>query len=66
MTNTTGRLSWGHLWLSPDGRATRFDYWLRFTVPYLIGFVVAGILDGILGTANPNGGVGIVTALYIV
>jgi len=66
MTSTNGRLSWSQLWFSPDGRATRFDYWVRYTVLYVIGFIVAGMLDTMLGTAGPYGGGGVITLLYVV
>lgn len=39
------------LWLSFEGRATRTDYWLRTFLPILIGSIVVGIIDGLIGGA---------------
>lgn len=64
MSSTNGRLSWGQLWFSPDGRATRFDYWVRYTVPYVIGLFIAMSVDGALGTGN-QGGAGAIKLLYV-
>lgn len=61
-----GRLGWAALWFAVDGRATRFDYWMRWAVPYLIGVIIASVLDGVLGTANPTGGPGVVMIIYII
>ena len=66
MSSTNGRLSWSQLWLSPEGRATRFDYWMRYIVPYLIGLIIAGYLDAALSTAGPGGGPGIITLMFII
>ena len=67
MTDTTARLGWGALWFSFTGRATRIDYWVRYTIPYLVGGVIAAFLDDMLGTANPDtGGGGVITLLYVV
>lgn len=66
MSSTNGRLSWGQLWFSPNGRATRFDYWMRYTVPYLIGFIIAEYLDARLDAAGPDGGPGIITLIFII
>ena len=38
-----------HLWFTFDGRATRSDYWIRTFLPALGLYIVAGILDSILG-----------------
>lgn len=66
MTATTsGRLSWGKLWFSFNGRATRFDYWVRAAIPYGVGLFVAMFLDGALGTGDPASGVGAIMVIYI-
>ncbi len=67
MTDTTaGRLGWGRLWFSFTGRATRFDYWVRLVVPYLVGLFVAAFLDALLGTGDPEtGNGGIFTILFV-
>jgi len=64
--NKTGRLGWAALWFAVDGRATRFDYWMRWVVPYFIGAVIVAFLDGSLGAANSAGGPGIFLVLYII
>ena len=61
-----GRLGWAALWFTVDGRATRFDYWMRWVVPYFIGAVIAAFLDDILGTVNPTGGLGVIMVLYFI
>ncbi|HEV2264488.1 MAG TPA: DUF805 domain-containing protein [Stellaceae bacterium] len=60
----TGRLGWAALWFAVDGRATRFDYWMRWVVPYFIGAVIAAFLDDVLGTTNPAGGGGVIMIIY--
>ena len=62
----TGRLGWAALWFAVDGRATRFDYWMRWVVPYFIGALIVAFLDDVLGTANPAGGVGVIMVLYFI
>lgn len=62
----TGRLSWNQLLFAVEGRATRFDYWVRWAVPYFIGALIAGVLDGALGTNNPDGGSGLIMAIYFI
>lgn len=61
----TGRLSWSQLWFAVDGRATRFDFWMRWLVPYFIGAIIAAFVDDALGTANPTGGPGVVLVIYV-
>lgn len=64
---TASRLGWRALWFSFTGRATRFDYWVRYTIPYLVGLFVATFLDDVIGTGNPPTGTGgIIAALFIV
>lgn len=62
----TGRLSWNQLWFAVDGRATRFDYWMRWVVPYFIGALIAAFVDDALGTANPAGGVGVIMVIFFI
>lgn len=61
-----GRMGWGQLWLAVDGRATRFDYWMRWVVPYFIGAIIVAFLDDVLGTANPAGGFGVFMVIYVI
>ncbi|MDE2165570.1 MAG: DUF805 domain-containing protein [Alphaproteobacteria bacterium] len=63
---TTGRLGWGTLWFSFTGRATRFDYWVRYVIPYVAGALIAGFLDAMLGTYNPDTGGGVITLLFVI
>lgn len=62
---TAGRLGWGALWLSFTGRATRFDYWVRYVIPYFAGALIAAFLDAMLGTDNPDTG-GVITLLFVI
>jgi len=62
----TGRLSWNQLLFAVEGRATRFDYWMRWLVPYFIGALIVAFLDDALGTANPAGGVGVLMVIYFI
>ena len=59
-----GRLSWSQLLFAVDGRATRFDYWMRFVLPYFIGALIAAFLDDVLGTMNSAGGPGVIMIIY--
>ncbi len=63
---TTGRLGWGTLWFSFTGRATHFDYWVRYAIPYVVGALIAGFLDAMLGTNNPDTGGGVITLLFVI
>ena len=47
-----------------SGRARRKAYWM-FALFYVIFAFVAGVLDGILGTVNPETGMGVIGGLYI-
>lgn len=62
----TGRLSWNQLLFAVEGRATRFDYWVRWAVPYFIGALIAAFLDDGLGTVNPAGGLGVIMVIYFI
>ncbi len=46
------------------GRARRKEYWM-FTLFYVIFFIVAMILDRIIGTTIGNSGYGIISMLYL-
>ena len=61
-----GRLGWAALWFAVDGRATRFDYWMRWAVPYFIGALIVAFLDDVLGTMNPTGGPGVIMVIYVI
>lgn len=62
----TGRLTWNQLLFAVEGRATRFDYWMRWVLPYFIGAVIAAFLDDVLGTVNPAGGLGVIMVIYFI
>lgn len=62
----TGRLSWNQLLFAVEGRATRFDYWMRWVLPYFIGAIIAAVLDDVLGTVNPAGGLGVIMVIYFI
>lgn len=62
----TGRLSWSQLLFAVEGRATRFDYWMRWLVPYFIGAIIAAFVDDVLGTTNPTGGGGVIMIIYFI
>ena len=51
------------LWLSPNGRATRRDLWLRTYLPFLGIYVLAFILDMITGNFDAQKGYGLISAL---
>jgi uncharacterized membrane protein YhaH (DUF805 family) len=61
---TRGGLSWKQLLFTITGRATRFDYWVRFTLPYIAGLIVAGVLDAAIGTMDPKSGIGLFVVIY--
>ena len=55
-------LSWGQLLFSLTGRVKRFDYWVRYFVPWFVGFFIARVVDAmILGDRE----LGPVAALFI-
>lgn len=47
-----------------SGRAQRAEYWYFILFNFLVSIVV-GILDGVLGTMEPNTGVGLLGLVYI-
>lgn len=47
-----------------SGRAGRKEYWLFYLFNFLILFVLS-ILDGVLGTAHHEGGIGWLSGLYL-
>ena len=51
------------LWLSPNGRATRKDYWLRTYLPFLGIYILAMIIDVVTGSLNPETGYGVVSVI---
>jgi len=65
-TSTNGRLTWNQLLFAVEGRATRFDYWVRWVVPYVVGAFIAIFIDDVLGTGGPGGGGGVVFAIYVI
>lgn len=58
-------LSWMQLLFTLTGRATRFDYWVRFVVTYVVGLIIAGVVDGLAGTTDPKSGLGLFSTLWI-
>jgi len=51
------------LYLSPKGRASRSDYWLRLYLPYMGIYIIAIILDVVLGTFSSETGYGVISAI---
>lgn len=51
------------LWLSPKGRASRKDLWLRTHLPYLGIYILAVILDVIMGNFDSETGYGIISTI---
>jgi uncharacterized membrane protein YhaH (DUF805 family) len=43
------RMSWGGLWFSFNGRATRFDYFVHGVLIFLALAFIVGIIDQLLG-----------------
>src|SRR5215217_4387371 len=46
-----------------DGRARRKEYWMFFLINFVI-VVVLSLIDGLIGTFNPQAGVGLLQGLY--
>ncbi len=40
---------WKKFFLSPEGRVSRAEYWLKFALPYSGLAIVLGIIDAIIG-----------------
>lgn len=47
-----------------DGRARRKEYWMFFLFNFIFS-LVAVALDNLLGTSNPEVGIGVVYGLYV-
>lgn len=56
-------MSLGQFLFSLNGRITRSDYWLKYYLPAMVVFILAVVLDGALGLADPQLGVGPITGL---
>lgn len=41
-------MNWTYVWLSVEGRINREVYWLKFALPYLIGYLLAAAIDVVL------------------
>jgi len=46
-----------------EGRITRKTYWLYFLVPYTVIYLIALVVDVLLGTLNKEIGIGLFTGL---
>lgn len=51
------------LYLSPNGRATRSDYWLKYYLPYFLISILSVGFDFALGTHNEEYGLGLFSGL---
>ncbi|RUO23005.1 DUF805 domain-containing protein [Aliidiomarina minuta] len=47
-----------------QGRARRKEYWM-FALFYAIFYVLAIVLDGVLGTLHAETGIGLITTIYL-
>jgi len=47
-----------------SGRARRKEYWY-FMLFYVIGAVILGFIDGLLGTFDVDSGMGIISSIYV-
>ena len=56
-------MSLGQFLFSLNGRITRSDYWLKWYLPAMVLVILAAVLDGALGLADPQIGVGPITAV---
>ena len=63
-TGAAGGFDWKWFLLSIEGRIPRSAYLLKFVVPYFVLFVVAMLLDGVLGFSSPDAYGGPITGLY--
>jgi len=52
------------LYLSPNGRATRFDYWLRFYLPMLLVSIATAVVDFAADTYNDEYMIGLWNGLF--
>ena len=48
-------------YLSPRGRVSRSDWWLKYVLAMIVLTTVAGLLDAALGLSDPETGVGIIS-----
>jgi uncharacterized membrane protein YhaH (DUF805 family) len=62
---TRNRLSWAQLYFTITGRATRFDYWVRFVLPYFVGIFIASFIDALTGTFDRDVGFGLLGMIFI-
>lgn len=58
------KMTWQRLWTSFDGRCSRYDYWVRFMVPYFIIYMVVLMIDIALGSFDEDAGVGILSLIF--
>jgi uncharacterized membrane protein YhaH (DUF805 family) len=53
------------LLFSFEGRINRSTYWLRFTLPYIVIFLVLHFLDKVIGTLDSEGKAGLLSGLFV-
>ena len=61
-----GAFDWRNFLLSWEGRITRFDYWVRFTVPYVVISTILSFVDGFTGNLNLDTGMGLLSGVFTI
>jgi len=51
-------------YLSADGRVNRKQWWLYLVVPAVIVSIILSMLDGAMGTFDPESGLGLLSGLW--
>ena len=57
-------MNYAQLLFSFQGRINRSIFWLKFSVPMMLGYLIAWLLDVNLGTSFQPGNVGVIYLLY--
>jgi len=66
VAGTREPFSWGKFLLSWEGRISRFEYWVKFTVPYVVVSLVLGFIDGFSGTMHAETGAGLLSGIFTI
>ncbi|MGQ0676930.1 MAG: DUF805 domain-containing protein [Rhodospirillales bacterium] len=59
-----GAFDWTKFLTSHEGRIGRYDYWVRFVLPYFVIIVVLSIVDGVSGMHGVIGGIGVLSGIF--
>ena len=52
-------------YLSPKGRVSRSELWLKFSLPFMGLLFIAGFADGLIGTYDEESGLGLLSSIFL-